>query len=170
MHILESMRESKLSFCEAALQLQLITSDDIQEVTSRLRGRQPGGRQGGLIEAAIRRASERRDVTVRQGEAHLSTQLRHVLDSDDPRSEKIRALRTELMLLGDSTQRGTVLALVGPDRGDGRSSAAVRGAGNLLRAARPPNAAVGRRSAASTPARAVQHRQPMGLIAKPRSW
>jgi protein-tyrosine kinase len=119
--ILERMRESSLNFCDAALQLQLVTEEDIKEISGKLRSRQPGGRQGGVIEAAIRRASERRDVTVRQGEARLSTQLRHVLDADDPRSEKIRALRTELMLLGDSTQRGNVLALVGPDRRDGRS-------------------------------------------------
>ncbi len=121
--IIESMQAANLSFCDAALQLKLLTDEDIQQVSSRLRGRRRDEGQGGLIETAIRRAtSERRDLTVRHGAAHIGAQLRHVLDTEDPRNEKIRALRTELMLLSNSAQqRGTVLALVSPGRGDGRS-------------------------------------------------
>src|ERR1700693_2046959 len=86
--IIESMQASQLSFCDAALQLKLLTTADIQQVSSRLRGkRKDEDRQGGVIETAIRRASERRDVTVRQGTARLSAQLRHVLHADDPRNE-----------------------------------------------------------------------------------
>ena len=119
--IIESMRATNLSFCDAALQLKLLTDEDIQQVSSLLREHRNNDAQSGMIETAIRRASERRDVVVRQGRASIGAQLRHVMDTADPRNEKIRALRTELMLLSDSAQRGAVLALVSPGRGDGRS-------------------------------------------------
>jgi receptor protein-tyrosine kinase len=60
-------------------------------------------------------------LTVRRGMARISSALIHARDADSTRNEKIRALRTELMLLNDSAQRGNVFALVSPGRGEGRS-------------------------------------------------
>lgn len=118
--IANTMRELRLSFCEAALQLNLATRDDIDEVSTRVRERL-SGRHAGVFETAIRGATQRQALTVRQGLARPTSQLIYARNADDPRSEKIRSLRTELMLLNDSAQRGNVLALVSPGRGEGRS-------------------------------------------------
>lgn len=118
--ITESMREQRQSFCETAFILNLATREDITHVLQRMRDN-PGASQPSLFETAIRNAQRGTAVTVRQGAARLSSALIHARDADSTRSEKIRALRTDLMLLNDLAQRGNVFALVGPGRGEGRS-------------------------------------------------
>jgi len=128
--ITETMRTRRQSFSEAAFQLQLATRADIDDVSHFVREHSRGV-QGGVIENAIRGAqgvgqggsaqSRSTALTVRQGVARLSSELLHARDGDHVRAEKIRALRTDLMLLNDSAQRGNVIALVGPGRGEGRS-------------------------------------------------
>jgi len=128
--ITETMRTRRQSFSEAALQLQLATRADIEDVSHFVR-EHSRGIQGGVIENAIRSAQGvgqsgspqglSTALTVRQGVARLSSELLHARDGDHVRAEKIRALRTDLMLLNDSAQRGNVIALVGPGRGEGRS-------------------------------------------------
>ncbi len=118
----EAMHARRQSFCEVAFQLNLATREDIDMVSHFVRQHSRAG-QPGVIETAIRSAQGggTTALTVRQGMARLSSALIHARDADDERSEKIRALRTELMLLSDSAQRGNVFALVGPGRGEGRS-------------------------------------------------
>ena len=118
--ITETMREQRQSFCETAFQLNLATREDITDVLHRV-GERARVNQPSLFEAAIRSAQRGTAVTVRQGTARLSSALIHARDADSTRSEKIRALRTDLMLLNDLAQRGNVFALVGPGRGEGRS-------------------------------------------------
>jgi protein-tyrosine kinase len=120
--ITETMRALRETFCEAAVQLKLATREDINDVLHHVRDHS-GGHQPGVIESAIRGAKgvTGTALTVRQGVARLSGVLIHARDVDNVRSEKIRALRTELMLLNDSGQRGNVLALVSPGREEGRS-------------------------------------------------
>src|ERR1700728_1826477 len=118
--ITETMRARPQSFCEAAVQLKLATREDIDDVSHWVR-EQARASQPGVIEAAIRSAQGGTALTVRQGIARLSSALIHARDADNERSEKIRALRTDLMLLNDSAQRGNVFALVSPGRGEGRS-------------------------------------------------
>jgi|SRR6202034_4263735 len=118
--ITETMRARPQSFCEAAVQLKLATREDIDDVSHWVR-EQARASQPGVIEAAIRSAQGGTALTVRQGIARLSSALIHARDADHARNEKIRALRTDLMLLNDSGQRGNVVALVGPGRGEGRS-------------------------------------------------
>src|SRR5208283_2061718 len=108
------------NFCETAVQLNLATREDIDDVSHFVREHSRSN-QPGVIEAAIRGAQGGTALTVRQGMARLSSALIHARDADSTRGEKIRALRTELMLLSESAQRGNVLALVGPGRGEGRS-------------------------------------------------
>jgi protein-tyrosine kinase len=117
--ITETMRSRRQSFCEAAFQLNLATREDIDDVSHWVREHAHKS-QPGVIEAAIRGA-QGTALTVRQGVARLSSVLIHARDADSARSEKIRALRTDLMLLNDSAQRGNVVALVSPGRGEGRS-------------------------------------------------
>jgi hypothetical protein len=118
--ITETMREQRQSFCETAFQLNLATREDITDVLQRVREHSRVN-QPSLIETAIRSAQRGTAVTVRQGTARLSSALIHARDSDSTRGEKIRALRSDLMLLNDLAQRGNVFALVGPGRGEGRS-------------------------------------------------
>jgi protein-tyrosine kinase len=118
--IAETMRERRQSFCETALQLNLATREDIDDVSHRVREHSRAN-QPSLIEVAIRSAQGSTALTVRKGMARLSSALIHARGADSTRSEKIRALRTELMLLNDSAQRGNVFALVSPGRGEGRS-------------------------------------------------
>jgi protein-tyrosine kinase len=115
--ITETMRERRQSFCETAFQLNLATREDIDDLLHRVRH----ANQPSVIEAAIRIAQGGTALTVRRGMARLSSALLHARDADSARSEKIRALRTDLMLLNDSAQRGNVFALVSPGRGEGRS-------------------------------------------------
>jgi receptor protein-tyrosine kinase len=118
--ITESMRSRRQSFCEAAFQLQLATRKDIENVSHYVREHARAA-QSGVIETAIRSAQDGTALILRQGVARLSSDLIHTRDADNGRSEKIRALRTDLLLLNDSGQRGNVLALVSPGRGEGRS-------------------------------------------------
>ena len=118
--IAEAMRTRRQSFCEAALQLQLATPEDIDDVSHWVQ-ENPRTRQPGVIETAIRSAQSGTAVTLRQGIGRLSSELIHVRDADNIRNEKIRALRTDLMLLNDSGQRGNVVAVVSPGRAEGRS-------------------------------------------------
>ena len=118
--ITESMHARRQSFCETAFQLNLATRQDIDDVSHFVR-EHTRANQPGVIEAAIRSAQGGTALTVRQGIARLSSALIHARDADNERSEKIRALRTDLMLLNDSAQRGNVFALVSPGRGEGRS-------------------------------------------------
>ena len=116
------MRARRQDFCEAALLLKLATREDIDEVSSWVREHSGDSQTTGVIETALRNAQGGTTaLTVRQGMGRLSNVLLHAIDADSERGEKIRALRTDLMLLNESAQRGNVVALVGPGRGEGRS-------------------------------------------------
>src|ERR1700691_4916470 len=94
--IFELMQKTDLSFSDAALKLGLVTREDIEQALIRTRGRNAPG-ESGLIESAIRRISSDRRIVLRHGEAVTPGQsLTLVHDADNPRSEKLRALRTEL--------------------------------------------------------------------------
>lgn len=118
--ITEAMRTGRQSFGEAALQLDLATPDDIDAVSHWVQENRSDG-QGGVIEAALRSAQGSRALTVRQGVARISSELVHAASADEERGEKIRALRTDMMLLNDSAPHGNVFALLSPGRGEGRS-------------------------------------------------
>ncbi len=57
--------------------------------------------------------------------ARPTPRLAAASDSLDPRCEKIRALRTELLLRGEPGERAEVIALLSPGTGDGRSQLAA---------------------------------------------
>jgi protein-tyrosine kinase len=119
--ITETMHARRQSFCDAALHLNLVTREDIDDVSRFVRGHTRAS-QAGVIETAIRSAkSGSTALTVRQGIARRSSELIHALGANNERSEKVRALRTDLMLLNESAQRGNVFALMSPGRAEGRS-------------------------------------------------
>jgi capsular exopolysaccharide synthesis family protein len=117
----ETMQARRQSFSEAALHLNLVTRENVDDVSRFVRG-QFRASQAGVIETAMRSAKGGSTaLTVRQGIARRSSELIHALGADNERSEKVRALRTDLMLLSEAAQRGNVFALMSPGRAEGRS-------------------------------------------------
>jgi capsular exopolysaccharide synthesis family protein len=120
--IYDVMERTGMSFADAALHLGFIRKQDIPG------GDVPSGRtdkhgpQAGLIEMAINRISAGRDVVLRQGsEVTPGPQLLVAYDKANPRYEKMRALRTELLLLNETTNSANIMAILSPGSGEGRS-------------------------------------------------
>jgi receptor protein-tyrosine kinase len=81
-----------------------------------------GGRDGGIVERAIRRLSDRRDLVVWEGEpVEPGPMLGSALDSGSTRSEQLRSLRTELLMRLGTHQGAAAFAIVGARAGEGRS-------------------------------------------------
>jgi protein-tyrosine kinase len=120
------MERTGMSFPDAALHLGFIRKQDIQSgelLGDVLSGRRDThGPQAGLVEMAINRISARRDVVLRQGsEVIPGPQLQAAFDKANPRNEKMRALRTELLLLNETTNSANIMAILSPSSGEGRS-------------------------------------------------
>jgi receptor protein-tyrosine kinase len=123
--IFEVMQRNGTSFADAALYLGFIREQEVA------RSEQKGGLlsaranvtpQGGLIETAINRISAKRDVVLRQGsEVTPGQRLQVAFDKANPRNEKMRALRTELLLLNEATRGANIIAILSPSPGEGRS-------------------------------------------------
>jgi len=120
------MAASGRNFSESALQLGLVTSGDLED--ARAWARRPASRnEPGVMEAAIHRASGRsRRMLSRVGHrVQPGRDLTIVHDPYATRSETLRALRTELMLLAEGTHRAVNIAVVSPLHGEGRSQLAA---------------------------------------------
>lgn len=123
--IRETMRAMHLSFADAALHVGLVSEHDIEDVTAWVR-RLASGRNSSLVEAALQRRSVARRVTVHQGEqVRAGRKLILAHDLEHPRSEKLRALRTELLMLNERSSHASVFALLSAQPGEGRSQLAA---------------------------------------------
>ena len=122
--ITETMHSQQISFEAAACQLNLATQKDAADVKAWLRGHD-GGESGspGIFEKAVHnvRFANSTALTVRRGIVRQGSLLQHTNVVGDPRNEQVSALRTDLMLLNDSSQRSNLFAFVGPGRYEGRS-------------------------------------------------
>ncbi len=117
--IVTTMRSEQLSFGDAALQLGLATPKDLEDASAWASEHTAGA---SLIETAIRRAQGNNQVALRHGDTvRPSSQLVLIHEPDSLRSERIRALRTEMMLLVEDVRRGNIFALLSPERNEGRS-------------------------------------------------
>jgi len=117
----EAARAGNMSFPDAAAKLDLVTAREIMETLVWVHGMR-AARTPSLVEKAINRQGTGRALTVRHaGEVTPSSSLILAHDADNPRSERLRALRTELLLLNDQSQGACTLALVSPEPGEGRS-------------------------------------------------
>jgi protein-tyrosine kinase len=115
--IYEVMERTGMPFPEAALHLGLIRDQDVRNALQ-----EEPAPEGGLFESAIKRMSARRDVVLRQGpEVTPGPQLQVAFDKSNPRNEKMRGLRTELLLLSDTSNNANVMAVLSPGSGEGRS-------------------------------------------------
>jgi receptor protein-tyrosine kinase len=119
--IYEVMRSMGTTFAEAAERLGLVRQDAFDRALLKIKSGSAAADEG-MVETAIRRIANDRRVVLRQGERVApSRQLILAHDPDNPRSERLRALRTELLLLHESGRAANVLAVVSPGPGEGRS-------------------------------------------------
>jgi protein-tyrosine kinase len=118
------MPQESLSFVDAALRLGFITQEQIDDalVWAKRRHRESDG----LVETALRKIADDHQVVLAQGEmVKPGVQLILAHDPDNPRSEKIRALRTELLLLSEASSQANSIALLSASAGEGRSQLAA---------------------------------------------
>ncbi|MDP9064745.1 MAG: CpsD/CapB family tyrosine-protein kinase [Pseudomonadota bacterium] len=119
--IYEVMQSTGATFPEAAAQLGILRPETIEQALYKVKTQRPA-ESAGMIETAIRRISSDRRIVLRQGERVTPGQnliLAH--DSDNPRSERLRALRTELLLLHETGRGANIVAVLSPSSGEGRS-------------------------------------------------
>jgi capsular exopolysaccharide synthesis family protein len=84
--------------------------------------REAGGHDGGIVERALRKRSDRRNLTIWEGTpVQPSRELAYAHDSGSLRSEKLRGLRTELLFRLGSRQGAAAFAILGAHPGEGRS-------------------------------------------------
>jgi receptor protein-tyrosine kinase len=123
--IYAEMQLSDMSFTDVALRLGFVSPEQITEALLRTRGGLAQN-EAGLIESVIRRVSSDRRVVVRHGEdVKPGEQLILAHDPYNPRSERIRALRTELLLLNEGTRGANIVPVMSPCSGEGRSQLAA---------------------------------------------
>ena len=82
----------------------------------------PGVAAGGIVERAVRRMSDRRDMIVWEGEpVQAGPALTYAHDSGSARAERLRSLRTELVVRLGIHQGAATFAILGARPGEGRS-------------------------------------------------
>ena len=117
----EHARTSNLSLADAVIALGIATAKEIEDALVWHR-RTEKERVPSFIEAAIRKESSRRQLVVREGaEVRAGKKLLFAHDPYNPRSETMRALRTELLLRCQADSKGIVIAVLSPSSGEGRS-------------------------------------------------
>lgn len=123
--IYASMEPTDMSFSDAALRLGYVTHDEIVEALA-------GARMlfapetSGPVESALRKISSDRRIVVRDGEP-LKPGMKLILAHDpyDQRSERLRALRTELLLLNDTARGANIVPVLSPGANEGRTQLAA---------------------------------------------
>jgi len=119
--IMQARSSLHLNFAEAAMHIGLVSRDDVDLVADEIVMTE-SQRRPGIIETALRRHAGTRIVAVRHSEI-VSPSKRLILAHDmvNERSERLRALRTELLLLNHASGLANVIALLSPGSGEGRS-------------------------------------------------
>jgi receptor protein-tyrosine kinase len=117
----QAMRTIGLGFGVAAVQLGLITSEDLAAASEAAR-QLPSGAPDGIVEGALNRATGKRGLPVKYvGVVRAGPSLTLANAPDSTYSEQIRALRTELLLLNSTSHHGDVIVILSPCRGEGRT-------------------------------------------------
>ncbi len=123
--ISDVMRVMNVSFLEAAIHVGLLALKDIDEASATLPDTGEDD-QPGIIETLVRRQAAARNLTViADVVVKPSRQLVIAHAPDDPRSEAIRALRTELLLRNEPGLRCNMLSLISASAAEGRSQLAA---------------------------------------------
>jgi protein-tyrosine kinase len=126
---IDSIHQAKkalgLAFHEAALHTGLVTQRELDEADEFLR-RQSRHEGRGIIEEALRRRPNTKDLVVWEGERlRPSKEIILAHDSYNERSEAIRSLRTELLMRTNGRRGAGMFALLSPSAGEGRSQLAA---------------------------------------------
>ncbi len=117
----EVMRSMSTTFADAAERLGLLRPDAFEQALLKIKSGRTVEDEG-MVETAIRRIAADRRVVLRQGERVApSKKLILAHEPDNTRSERLRALRTELLLLHETGRGANILAVVSPGSGEGRS-------------------------------------------------
>src|ERR1700676_270816 len=117
----EVMRSMSTTFADAAERLGLLRPEAFEQALLKIKSGHMVEDES-MVETAIRRIAADRRVVLRQGERVApSRQLILAHDPDNPRCERLRALRTELLLLHETGRGANVLAVISPGSGEGRS-------------------------------------------------
>jgi len=115
----------KLTFAEAAVHLGFITMNEAQQAIAWVQSTRSKSNDS-LIEAAVRRLQGNQNLILRPDElVKPSASLILAHDMDHARSEQLRALRTQLLLLSTQERHGTIIALLSPGNREGRSQLAA---------------------------------------------
>ena len=122
----ESMRGSGMSFGDAAVHVGLVTESEAAEAAAWARATL-ASRAPGVVEQALRRrAGGPRQLALKHaGIGKPSARLVLAHDAEHLYGERIRALRTELLLLSDQDRAVGCLAITSPCSGEGRSHLAA---------------------------------------------
>jgi protein-tyrosine kinase len=129
----ELMKKLDIRFTEAAVHTGHITREELDKALQWIR-LQAVQQTGGIVEKVLSRAAERREVVLWEGKKLVpSNELVLAHDPDHPESEKIRGLRTELLL----QRRAGLIALLSPSAGEGRSRLAAELAIGFAQLGRP---------------------------------
>jgi protein-tyrosine kinase len=110
-----------LGFHEAALHTGLVTQHELDEADELIR-RQTRHEGRGIIEEALRRRPNTRDLVLWEGERlRPGKELILAHDPYSERSEALRSLRTELLMRTNGRRGAGIFALLSPCAGEGRS-------------------------------------------------
>jgi protein-tyrosine kinase len=123
--ITEQMGRHNLGFAETAMRLGIVTLSEAvraQEWADQAPS-SDASRNPGLIERALRRhqMGGRREVVQHTIEVEPGSSLILAHDHDNARSEQLRALRTQILLLSDGYNQGNILATISAEGNVGRS-------------------------------------------------
>jgi protein-tyrosine kinase len=123
--ITATARASNMSFVDAAVHAGLITSEDVIEATTSVsKSRTMQGTS--IIEQVLHRRRGAQSLTVRHPQVvRPGPQLQLAHRPDTERSERLRALRTELLLLTENHGHSSLIAVMSPGSGEGRSQLAA---------------------------------------------
>jgi len=119
--IIQTAGATRLGFADAALDLGLVTREQVESAIERIRtGRTT--RTSNAVTVSLQRPDPERALPLRIGTAvSPGPALLEALDPYSQRGEIIRALRTELLLNGQTADPNGLLALLSPNAGEGRS-------------------------------------------------
>lgn len=131
------MESEHVGFAEAAVRLALVTPGELEQTLTWLERKPSPRREGSIIETALRRRSTGTQIVVHTVNVKPSQELLIAHQPYHPRSERMRSLRTELLLLNDTHSRSTALAVLSPGNGEGRSLLAAELAISFAQLARP---------------------------------
>jgi protein-tyrosine kinase len=124
--VYEMMASLQVNFVEAASRLGILQPEAIEQALISIKAKNAPLNESGMIETAIRRISSDKRVVLRQGErVDPGPDLILAHNSDDPRSERLRALRTELLLLHENDRGANVVPVLSACSGEGRSQLAA---------------------------------------------